>query len=108
MPSKKDHDYSVLRCKVKPKSDEEIALNYLSMRQRSAHKTITVQDLLDLSPLRFETIKRSQKILDNLVAYKYAQVDSNGNYCMTKLGLTIPYILAEYRRTKNSKLSEKD
>lgn len=113
MPRKKSPPVKVksqvIRCKIQPKSDEEVALNYLTMQNKSlSKKTITLEDFFNLAPARFKEQSRAQKALTNLVLYKYAQVDDFGNYEITALGYQIPYILAQHRRNKNVRLSDED
>lgn len=98
----------VLRCKVKPGSDEEVAINYLYMRLRSSNKMATYQNLFDLAPGRFKELSRAQKAIDNLVLYGYAETDDQINFVITAMGYRIIYILAEHRKDKNVKLSDKD
>lgn len=104
----KKNPTQVLRCKVKPRSDEEVAINYLYMRLRSSNKTATYQDLFDLAPGRFKELSKAQKAIDNLVLYGYAQTPDKVNFSITEMGYRVIYILAEHRKDKNVKLSDKD
>lgn len=98
----------VLRCKVKPRSDEEVAINYLYMRFRSPNKTATYENLFDLAPTRFKELSKAKKAIDNLVVYGYAQTTDQINFGITEMGYRVIYILAEHRKDKNVKLSDKD
>lgn len=71
------------------------------MRSRSKTLSAKLENVFALSPDRFKKLEKTQKALDNLVAYSYASVDSNGNYSITKLGVTIPYVIAQHRKQKN-------
>jgi len=98
----------VLRCKIRPRSDEEVAINYLFMRFRSSNKSITYQNLFDLAPNRFKELSNAKLAVDNLVLYKYAETSDQINFTITELGFKSVYILAEHRKNKSIKLSDKD
>lgn len=100
-PKKQQSPSKLLRCKIKPGTNEEVCLNYLIMRSRSKTLKARVEDVFLLSPDRFKTNEVVRKALDNLVAYSYATLSSDQQYEVTELGKTIPYIMVEHRKQKN-------
>lgn len=91
---------NIVKCKISSSSNEEVAINYLSMRNRSSNSFITSEDLYNLSPNRYKDIHTSRKALQTLCLYDYAYTSDNIYYCITQLGLRIPYILASYKVEK--------
>lgn len=75
------------------------------MRARSKVLTSRFYNVFELSPDRFKNPEVAKKALDNLVAYSYAFLDYDNQYYITELGKTIPYAIAEYRKSQinNSK-----
>jgi hypothetical protein len=109
MTRKVNKTSSILRCKIKPSSNEEVVLNYLSMRWRARKPSATIEEIFDLAPNRFKKIEIVSKALQNLVTYKYASSHKNNTYSITDLGYRVPYILAEHRRSsKSAKIVDED